>query len=87
MVANPSRVWLPMRGAMMVAVSEPKSGVSDRADVPFVVADRLEEFGAAVLAGAMNRPVQLVNGGALDITVGEYFTPAGAAGAGCSEVA
>ena len=48
----------------MVAVSEPKSGVSDRVDVPLVVADRLEEFGAAVLAGAMNRPVQLVNGGA-----------------------
>jgi SRSO17 transposase len=49
---------------MMVAVSEPKSGVSARVDVSSVVADRLEDFGAAVLAGAMNRPVQLVNGGA-----------------------
>lgn len=77
MAANPSRVWLPMRGAMMVAVSEPKSGVSDRVDVPSVVADRLEAFAVAVLAPAMNRPVQLVNGEA-------YLR---AARAGCSEVA
>jgi SRSO17 transposase len=49
---------------MMVAVSEARSCSNDRVDVPSVVADRLEEFGEAVLAGAMNRPVQMVNGGA-----------------------
>jgi hypothetical protein len=49
---------------MMVAVSDAKSGVSEQVDGPSVVADRLEAFGEAVLAGAMNRPVQLVNGGA-----------------------
>jgi SRSO17 transposase len=48
---------------MMVAVSDAKSGVSVRVDSPVVVADRLEAFGEAVLAGAMNRPVQMVNGG------------------------
>ena len=46
----------------MVTVSELK-GVSERVDAPSVVADRLEAFGEAVLAGAMNRPVQMVNGG------------------------
>ena len=48
----------------MVAVSDAKSGVSERVDAPSVVADRLEAFGEAVLAGAMNRPVQMVNGSA-----------------------
>jgi SRSO17 transposase len=48
---------------MMVAVSDAKSGVSGRVDAPSVVADRLEAFGEVVLAGAMNRPVQIVNGG------------------------
>ena len=48
----------------MVTVSDAKSGVSGRVDVPSVVADRLEAFGDAVLAGAMNRPVQMVNGAA-----------------------
>jgi SRSO17 transposase len=48
---------------MMVVVSDAKSGVGVRVDAPSVVADRLEAFGEAVLAGAMNRPVQLVNGG------------------------
>ncbi len=47
----------------MVAVSEAKSRVGEGVDVPSVVADRLEAFGEAVLAGAMNRPVQLFNGG------------------------
>jgi len=47
----------------MVAVSDAKSGVSGRVDAPSVVADRLEAFGEVVLAGAMNRPVQIVNGG------------------------
>jgi SRSO17 transposase len=49
---------------MMVAVSEARSCLGDRVDVPSVVAGRLAEFGQAVLAGAMNRPVQMVNGGA-----------------------
>src|SRR5450755_3510488 len=53
-----------MGGGKMVAVSDAMSGVSVRVDAPSVVADRLEVFGEAVLAGAMNRPVQLVNGGA-----------------------
>ena len=36
----------------------------DRAvDAPLVVAERLEAFGVEVLAGAMNRPVQVRNGG------------------------
>src|SRR5450631_577366 len=48
---------------MMVAVSDAMSGVSVRVDAPSVVADRLEVFGEAVLAGAMNRPVQRRNGG------------------------
>jgi SRSO17 transposase len=47
----------------MVAVSEAKSRVGERVDVPSVVADRLEAFGEAVLARAMNRPVQMFNGG------------------------
>jgi SRSO17 transposase len=48
---------------MMVAVSEARSRSSDWVDGPSVVADRLDAFGEAVLAGAMNRPVQMVNGG------------------------
>ena len=32
-------------------------------DSPLVVSERLEAFGADVLAAAMNRPVQMVNGG------------------------
>jgi SRSO17 transposase len=47
---------------MMVVVSEARPGVSRRCDRPSVVADRLEAFGQAVLAEAMNRPVQMVNG-------------------------
>lgn len=47
----------------MVVVSEAKAGLSVRVDSPSVVADRLQAFGEAVLAGAMNRPVQMVNGG------------------------
>jgi len=38
-------------------------GLRDHVDDPSVVRERLEAFGAEVLAGAMNRPVQLVNGG------------------------
>jgi SRSO17 transposase len=46
---------------MMVTVSEP-SAVCVRVDGPSVVADRLEAFAVEVLAAAMNRPVQMVNG-------------------------
>ena len=47
----------------MVAVSEARADVVERVDPPSVVVARLEAFGAQVLADAMNRPVQLVNGG------------------------
>jgi SRSO17 transposase len=47
----------------MVTVSDASSCVSERADLPSVVAGRLEVFGSRVLAGAMNRPVQRRNGG------------------------
>ena len=47
----------------MIAVREAKSCVSDWVDARSVVAERLEAFGRSVLAGAMNRPVQIVNGG------------------------
>jgi SRSO17 transposase len=48
----------------MVTVSDTSSwGASGRADLPSVVARRLEVFGSLVLAGAMNRPVQRRNGG------------------------
>ncbi|MEX2107287.1 MAG: IS701 family transposase, partial [Solirubrobacterales bacterium] len=45
------------RGGIMVAVAE--AGV----DAPAAVKERLEVFAAEVLAGAMNRPVQVENGG------------------------
>ena len=45
----------------MVTVSDTSS--SERVDRASVVAGRLEVFGAQVLAGAMNRPVQRRNGG------------------------
>ncbi len=47
----------------MVAVSEAKCDVGVPLDPPSVVVERLEAFGAEVLAEAMNRPVQVVNGG------------------------
>ena len=46
----------------MVAVSEPQVDVSERVDPPSVVVARLEAFGVQVLAEAINRPVQMVNG-------------------------
>jgi SRSO17 transposase len=48
---------------MMVVVSEATSGASELVDPPSAVRERAEAFTADVLAGAMNRPVQLVNGG------------------------
>jgi SRSO17 transposase len=47
----------------MVTVSGANSGVGGRVDAPSVVVDRLEAFGVEVLAPAMNRPVQVFNGG------------------------
>jgi SRSO17 transposase len=45
---------------MMAGVS---AGEDRVVDAPVVVAERLEAFGVEVLAGAMNRPVQVRNGG------------------------
>jgi len=47
----------------MVAVSEAQTDVSDRVDPPSAVRERAEAFTAEVLAEAMNRPVQILNGG------------------------
>jgi SRSO17 transposase len=47
----------------MVVVSEPQVDVSDGVDPPSAVRERAEAFTAEVLAEAMNRPVQMVNGG------------------------
>jgi SRSO17 transposase len=47
---------------MMVVVSEAQVDVSE-VDPPSVVRKRAEAFTAEVLAGALNRPVQVVNGG------------------------
>jgi SRSO17 transposase len=48
---------------MMVAVVQAESHVPEQVDPPSAVVERLEAFAAGVLAEAMNRPVQLVNGG------------------------
>jgi SRSO17 transposase len=48
---------------MMAAVAEAKSEDVVAVDPPSAVVERLEAFGAEVLSGAMNRPVQMVNGG------------------------
>jgi SRSO17 transposase len=48
---------------MMAVVVEAKSEDVVAMDPPFAVVERLEAFGAEVLAEAINRPVQLVNGG------------------------
>jgi len=47
----------------MSAVSEPQVDAVDEVEPPSVVLRRLEAFGAEVLAEAINRPVQMVNGG------------------------
>ena len=47
----------------MVVVTVAGSRVERDVDRPSVVAERLEAFGVEVLAGAMNRPVQVRNGG------------------------
>ena len=47
----------------MVVVSEARADVTDAVDPPSAVRERLEAFGIEVLAGAMNRPAQVRNGG------------------------
>ena len=47
----------------MGAVAEAKSVRGGEVDPPLAVRERLEGFAGEVLAEAMNRPVQLVNGG------------------------
>jgi SRSO17 transposase len=48
---------------MMVVVTVASSQVEREVDPPSVVRERLEAFAGEVLAEAMNRPVQLINGG------------------------
>jgi SRSO17 transposase len=48
---------------MMGVVTVEESGVERGVDRPSVVRERLDAFGVEVLAGAMNRPVQVRNGG------------------------
>jgi SRSO17 transposase len=48
---------------MMAVVVEAKSEDVVAMDPPLAVVERLEAFGAEVLAEAINRPVQMVNGG------------------------
>src|SRR5450755_3017202 len=48
---------------MMVVVTVTGSRVERDVDRPSVVRERLEAFAGEVLAGAMNRPVQVRNGG------------------------
>jgi SRSO17 transposase len=48
---------------MMAAVSEAQAEVSEPGDPPLAVRERAEAFTAEVLAEAINRPVQMVNGG------------------------
>ena len=50
-------------GVMMAVVDAAGVGVEDGVEAPLVVLERLEAFASGVLAGAMNRPVQVVNGG------------------------
>ena len=46
-----------------MAVVSAGVGEDQTVDAPLVVRERLEAFGVEVLAGAMNRPVQVRNGG------------------------
>ena len=60
-VANPLALIARREEVMMAAVAVADSSVG--VDRPSAVAERLEAFGIEVLAGAVNRPVQLDNGG------------------------
>ena len=61
-MANHSRVAVDREEVMMAVMT---AGVDEERvlDAPLVVRERLEAFGVEVLAGAMNRPVQVRNGG------------------------
>ena len=48
---------------MVVTVSKARAELNDRVDRPSAVRERAEAFTAEVLGEAMNRPVQMVNGG------------------------
>jgi len=48
---------------MMVVVAEAKCDAREQVDPASAVRERLEGFAAEVLAAAMNRPVQMLNGG------------------------
>jgi len=48
---------------MMAVVDAAGVDVEDGVDTPLVVLERLEAFASEMLTGAMNRPVQMVNGG------------------------
>src|SRR5664279_3270654 len=47
---------------MMAVVDVADAAGDEDVDTPLVVLERLEFFAAGVLAGAMNRPVQMANG-------------------------
>ena len=51
------------REEVMMAVVTVAGSQDERVDPPSVVRERLEAFGVEVLAGAMNRPAQVRNGG------------------------
>jgi SRSO17 transposase len=51
------------REEFMMAVVDVRRDAFEQVDAPVVVRERLEAFGVEVLAGAMNRPVQVRNGG------------------------
>jgi SRSO17 transposase len=51
------------REEVMMAVVTVAGSQDERVDAPSVVRERLEAFGVEVLQGAMNRPVQVRNGG------------------------
>jgi SRSO17 transposase len=48
---------------MMVTVSEARSDGCEQVDLPSAVRGRLQVYAGEILAGAVNRPVQVVNGG------------------------
>jgi hypothetical protein len=82
---------------MMGAVAEARPVGDGRSDSPSAVRERLEAFAGEVLAEAMNRPVQLVNGGlylrglleqgarkSLEPIVARLGSGAGRQGGGCA---
>jgi SRSO17 transposase len=62
MGANPSRVAVDRGEVIMGVVEAVGVGVERVVDSPLVVLERLESYASEVLAGAVNRPVQMTNG-------------------------